>query len=159
MAVSPIPEILADVAAGKMVILVDDPDRENEGDLALAAEKVTPQTINFMRKQAGGLICLAVTAEIADQIQRDLAELIVYERPLAAGERKAVEDYLVRKYRPYAPSAGTPAILPPGGVFTGSTTVSLESSTPAAAIYYTLDGSEPTPSSIPYAGAFEVSAG
>ncbi len=88
----------------------------------------------------------------------DLAELIVYDRALAAGERQSVEDYLVRKYRPYAPAAGTPAILPPGGVFTGSTTVTLSSSTPGAATYYTLDGSEPTSSSNLYTGGFVVAA-
>ena len=73
----------------------------------------------------------------------DLAELIVYDRPLTPGERQSVEDYLARKYRPYVPAAGTPAISPAGGAFTGSTTVQLTTSTPAAEIRYTLDGSEP----------------
>ncbi len=54
---------IADFQAGKMVILVDDEDRENEGDIALAAEKVTPELINFMAKHARGLICLALTEE------------------------------------------------------------------------------------------------
>ena len=48
---------------GEMVILVDDEDRENEGDLCMAAEFVTPQAINFMAKEARGLICLTLTAE------------------------------------------------------------------------------------------------
>ncbi len=52
-----------DVAAGKMVILVDDEDRENEGDLAMAAERVTPEAINFMAKHARGLICLSLTEQ------------------------------------------------------------------------------------------------
>ena len=57
-----------DIRAGKMVILVDDEDRENEGDLVLAAERVTPEAVNFMRKYAGGLICLAMTEERCDRL-------------------------------------------------------------------------------------------
>ncbi len=87
----------------------------------------------------------------------DLAELIVYDRPLTAGEVAAVEDYLVRKYRPYPPSAATPAISPAGGAFSGSTTVQLTTSTPGASIRYTLDGSEPTTSSDPYTGPLLIS--
>jgi hypothetical protein len=86
----------------------------------------------------------------------DLAELLVYDRALAPGERQAVEDYLVRSYRPYVPSVGTPAITPAGGVFSGSTTVQIATSTPGAVIHYTLDGSEPTSLSEPYAGPFEI---
>ena len=66
MAFSPIPDILADIAAGKMVVVVDDENRENEGDLVMAAEKVTPAAINFMRKHGGGLICLPLTGERCD---------------------------------------------------------------------------------------------
>ncbi len=71
MSVCTIPEALRDIAAGKMVILVDDPDRENEGDLAIAAEHVTPDVVNFMRKFGGGLICLAVEPAIADRLDLD----------------------------------------------------------------------------------------
>jgi 3,4-dihydroxy 2-butanone 4-phosphate synthase/GTP cyclohydrolase II len=60
---SAIDEALAEIAAGRMVVVVDDEDRENEGDLVMAAEFVTPQAINFMTRQAGGWICLALTAE------------------------------------------------------------------------------------------------
>jgi len=60
---------LEEIRAGKMLILVDDPRRENEGDLVLAAEKVTPEAINFMRKEAGGLICMPVCGEIAEGLQ------------------------------------------------------------------------------------------
>ena len=56
------------IAEGQMVILVDDPKRENEGDLVVAAEKCTPEIINFMRKEAGGLICLALDGAICDQL-------------------------------------------------------------------------------------------
>ncbi|MEJ5210537.1 MAG: bifunctional 3,4-dihydroxy-2-butanone-4-phosphate synthase/GTP cyclohydrolase II [Burkholderiales bacterium] len=61
MAISPIEEIIADIKAGKMVILVDEEDRENEGDLVMAAEHVTPEAINFMAKYGRGLICLTLT--------------------------------------------------------------------------------------------------
>lgn len=60
---------LAAIRAGKMVILVDDEDRENEGDIAMAAEQVTPEAINFMAKQARGLICLSLTAEKCEQLR------------------------------------------------------------------------------------------
>ncbi|GAB4303593.1 MAG: bifunctional 3,4-dihydroxy-2-butanone-4-phosphate synthase/GTP cyclohydrolase II [Desulfuromonadia bacterium] len=68
MPLSPIEEILDDIRQGKMVILVDDEDRENEGDLVIAAEKVTPEAINFMAKYGRGLICLAMTTEKCDQL-------------------------------------------------------------------------------------------
>ncbi len=61
-------DAIADIAAGKMVIVADDDDRENEGDLICAADCVTPEIINFMIKQAGGLICLALTGERADHL-------------------------------------------------------------------------------------------
>ncbi len=60
MAVSRIEEVIKDIRAGKMVILVDDEDRENEGDLCMAAESVTPEAINFMAKYGRGLICLTL---------------------------------------------------------------------------------------------------
>jgi 3,4-dihydroxy 2-butanone 4-phosphate synthase / GTP cyclohydrolase II len=58
-----VPEAIAEIRAGRMVVVVDDEDRENEGDLTLAAEKVTPEAINFMAKFGRGLICLAMTEE------------------------------------------------------------------------------------------------
>jgi 3,4-dihydroxy 2-butanone 4-phosphate synthase/GTP cyclohydrolase II len=68
MAISPIPEVLADLKAGKMIILVDDPGRENEGDLAMLAEHVTPEAINFMAREGRGLICMPISAELCDQL-------------------------------------------------------------------------------------------
>jgi 3,4-dihydroxy 2-butanone 4-phosphate synthase/GTP cyclohydrolase II len=65
---SPIPEILDELRGGRMIVLVDDENRENEGDLVQAAEKSTPATINFMRQQTGGVICLAMTNARADQL-------------------------------------------------------------------------------------------
>lgn len=64
-----IPEAIEDIRAGKMLVVVDDEDRENEGDLTIAAEKVTPEAINFMAVHGRGLICLALAAERCDQLQ------------------------------------------------------------------------------------------
>ena len=60
---------IADIKLGKMVVVLDDEDRENEGDLVMAAEKVTPADVNFMRKEAGGLICVPMTGERLDELQ------------------------------------------------------------------------------------------
>lgn len=68
MPFSPIPEILEELKRGKPVVLVDDEDRENEGDIVYAAEKVTPPAINFMLTNARGLICLALTGERCDKL-------------------------------------------------------------------------------------------
>jgi len=65
---SGIPEILEDLKAGKMIVLVDDEDRENEGDLVCAAQAATPQIINFMARFARGLICLPLTSEKCDAL-------------------------------------------------------------------------------------------
>lgn len=66
---STIEEAIEDIKAGKMLIVVDDEDRENEGDLTIAAEKVTPEAINFMAKFGRGLICLSMTGERLDELQ------------------------------------------------------------------------------------------
>ena len=68
-AVSTIPEILADIKTGKMVIITDAEDRENEGDLVMAAQFVTPQAINFMIKHARGLVCLPMNDELVDRLR------------------------------------------------------------------------------------------
>ena len=72
MAISPITEIIAELRAGKMVILVDEEDRENEGDLVLAADFVTPEAINFMARYGRGLICLTLTEEKCRQLNLPL---------------------------------------------------------------------------------------
>ena len=69
MAISPVPELVAELAAGRMVILVDEEDRENEGDLILAADHVSAETINFMAKFGRGLICLTLTRERCERLQ------------------------------------------------------------------------------------------
>src|SRR5918996_1743794 len=63
MALATIEESIEEIRRGRMVILMDDKDRENEGDLCMAAEKVTPQAINFMATHGRGLICLSLTEE------------------------------------------------------------------------------------------------
>ena len=69
MAISPIPELVAELAAGRMIILVDEEDRENEGDLVIAADLITPEAINFMARFGRGLICLTLTPERCDRLQ------------------------------------------------------------------------------------------
>ncbi len=64
-----IEDAIADIRAGKMVIVLDDEDRENEGDLVMAAQMVTPEAINFMRKEAGGLICVPIIGKRLDELQ------------------------------------------------------------------------------------------
>jgi len=69
MKFNPIEETVQDIQQGRMVILVDDEDRENEGDLVIAAEKVTPEAINFMAKEGRGLICLGLTPERVEELR------------------------------------------------------------------------------------------
>ena len=69
MSLNSIEEIIADLRQGKMVILMDDEDRENEGDLIMAAEKTRPEDINFMARYGRGLICLTLTRERCQQLQ------------------------------------------------------------------------------------------
>jgi 3,4-dihydroxy 2-butanone 4-phosphate synthase/GTP cyclohydrolase II len=72
MPVAPIEAAIEDIRQGKMIILVDDEDRENEGDLTMAAELVTPEAINFMARHGRGLICLALTPDLVEQLQLSL---------------------------------------------------------------------------------------
>ncbi|MBQ0917535.1 3,4-dihydroxy-2-butanone-4-phosphate synthase [Hydrogenophaga aromaticivorans] len=69
VAISPVEDIVADMRAGRIVILVDEEDRENEGDLVLAADHVTPEAINFMARYGRGLICLTLTRERCEQLK------------------------------------------------------------------------------------------
>ena len=73
MPILEIEKAIEEIKAGRMVILVDDEDRENEGDLCMAAEKVTPEDINFMAKYGRGLICLAMSNAMIDKL--DLPEV------------------------------------------------------------------------------------
>src|ERR1700716_2771545 len=67
-----IEQAIEEIREGKMVVVCDDEDRENEGDLTLAAQFATPEAINFMRKEGGGLVCLALTPERCDELGLDL---------------------------------------------------------------------------------------
>ena len=69
VAISPVEDIVAEMQAGRMVILVDEEDRENEGDLVLAADRVTPEAINFMARYGRGLICLTLTRERCERLR------------------------------------------------------------------------------------------
>ncbi len=73
-------DVIADIAAGKIVIVTDDADRENEGDLVMAAEKVTPEAINFMTKFGRGLICVPISNERAEQL--GLQRMVVQNREM-----------------------------------------------------------------------------
>jgi 3,4-dihydroxy 2-butanone 4-phosphate synthase/GTP cyclohydrolase II len=77
-AVSSIPEIVAELAAGRMAILIDEEDRENEGDLIIAADCITPEAVNFMAKYGRGLICMPITEARARQL--DLAPMTPVNR-------------------------------------------------------------------------------
>jgi len=72
MSLNPIPELIEDIKSGKPVILVDDEDRENEGDLIVAADYITPYMVNFMAMEARGLICLSLTSEQIERLQLPL---------------------------------------------------------------------------------------
>src|SRR5690349_113934 len=65
-------EAVEEIRQGRMIVLVDDEDRENEGDLAMAAEKITPEAINFMAKYGRGLICLPLTEDRCDELRLPL---------------------------------------------------------------------------------------
>mgnify|MGYP000524788055 CR=1 FL=1 len=69
VAISPVDDIVADMRAGRIVILVDEEDRENEGDLGLAADHVTPEAINFRARFGRGLICLTLTRERCERLR------------------------------------------------------------------------------------------
>ena len=68
MPFSPIPEILEELKLGRPIVLVDDEDRENEGDIVYAAEKITPEAMNFTVREARGVVCLALTSELCDKL-------------------------------------------------------------------------------------------
>src|SRR6476646_11219066 len=72
MSFTTIPEAIEEIRSGRMLVVVDDEDRENEGDLTIAAEKVTPEIINFMATHGRGLICLSLTAERCDYLRLPL---------------------------------------------------------------------------------------
>ena len=109
-----IEEAIEDIREGRMVIVVDDEDRENEGDLTIAAQFATPDAINFMATHARGLICLCLTEERADELalrpmtdrQRSAARDRVHR--LDRGARRCDDGHLGRRPQPHDPG-GDPA--------------------------------------------------
>jgi 3,4-dihydroxy 2-butanone 4-phosphate synthase/GTP cyclohydrolase II len=89
--ISRVEHALAELREGRIVILVDDEDRENEGDLTMAAEKVTPEAINFMARYGRGLICLTLTEECADHLQLPLQAARAGGPPLGTAFTVSIE--------------------------------------------------------------------
>jgi 3,4-dihydroxy 2-butanone 4-phosphate synthase/GTP cyclohydrolase II len=127
-AISPIPEIVAELKAGRMVILVDEEDRENEGDLVVAADAVTAQVVNFMARFGRGLICMPITEQRASQL--NLAPMTLVNRSVhgtnftvsieaaegvTTGISAADRAHTIRVA--CAPDAGPDDIVQPGHVF------------------------------------------
>ncbi len=90
MAVSPIEEVIKDIRAGKMIILVDDEDRENEGDLCMAAEAVTAEAVNFMATHGRGLICLTLSGDIVEQLRLPMM-VVNNQSPYGTGFTVSIE--------------------------------------------------------------------
>ena len=106
-----IPEASEEIKAGKYIIVVDDEDRENEGDLVCAAEFVTPETINFMATHARGLICLPLPAERRDELE--------------AMERAIIQDTLF-KYRGVVAKAARELSVSRTGLISRMATLDIE---------------------------------
>ena len=81
MPISPIEEVVEDLRQGRMIILVDDPDRENEGDLAMLADAITPEAINFMAKEGRGLICMPMSGEVCDRLELGMPRRPIWHVP------------------------------------------------------------------------------
>jgi len=128
MSVSPIPEVLADLRAGRMIVLVDDPDRENEGDLVMLAEHTTAESINFMAKEARGLICMPMSSDLCDdlglemQVQRNQSRMttaftVSIEAATGVTTGISAADRARTVQAAIAPDAGPADIVSPGHIF------------------------------------------
>ena len=113
-AFAPIEEAIEEIRAGRMVVVCDDEDRENEGDLTMAAQFVTPEAINFMAKHGRGLICLSLTPERCDELGLDLMAA-KNESPFAdavhrldRGARRRHDRHLGRRPRAHDPGRDRP---------------------------------------------------
>src|SRR5215813_13649556 len=123
-----IPDVLAEIRRGKMVILMDDESRENEGDLCMAAEKVTPEAINFMAKYARGLICLALTEDriralgLPMMVNENRAPLgtaftISIDARQGIGSGVSAQDRAATVQAAMRPDAGSDSVASPGHIF------------------------------------------
>ncbi len=126
--ISPIEDAIADIKAGEMVILMDDESRENEGDICMAAEKVTPEAINFMARYARGLICLALTDErirelgLSMMVSENRAPLgtaftVSIDARNGIGSGVSAHDRAVTIQTVMQPSNGPDKLISPGHVF------------------------------------------
>ena len=88
MPISTVEEALVDIKEGKIIILVDDEDRENEGDFMVAADKVTPEIINFMALNGRGLICLSLTEQRCEEL--DLPQMVTKNTAKLCRNKKLV---------------------------------------------------------------------
>ena len=103
MSFATVDEAIEDIRAGRMVVVCDDEDRENEGDLTMAAQFVTPEAINFMAKEGRGLICLALTPQRCDELGLDLM----------AAKNESPFETAVHRDRSRPATASPPASRPP----------------------------------------------
>ena len=128
MSVSPITEIIDEIRSGRMVILVDEEDRENEGDLVLAADFVTPEAINFMARYGRGLICLTLTETLCRQLNLPLmvrdnraplgtAFTVSIEAATGVTTGISAQDRARTIQAAVAPNAGPEDIVQPGHIF------------------------------------------
>ena len=115
-----IEEALAELRAGRMIVLVDDEHRENEGDLVIAAEKVTPEAINFMMRNGCGIVCLAMSPAICDRLAPGAAA-----RPQRRCRRRR------RSRRTSTPAPASPPAPPPSTAPAPSRSPSTTAPTPA----------------------------
>lgn len=126
--ISPVEDIVAELAAGRMVVVVDDEDRENEGDLLMAADHVTPEAINFMARYGRGLICLTLTAQRCAQLQLPMMVsangspygtnfTVSIEAAQGVTTGISAQDRAVTVLAAVAPTASPADIVQPGHIF------------------------------------------
>ncbi len=127
MPYSPIPEILEDLRAGRMVVLQDDPRRENEGDLVMAAEKVTPEAVHFFLREARGKMCLAMPEERADELHlpaqvtrntslHSTAFAVTFDAKEGVGTGESARDRATSILRAADPACRAPDLVRPGHI-------------------------------------------
>jgi len=128
MELSVIEDIIEDIRLGKMVILMDDEDRENEGDIIVAADKITPEIVNFMVTEGRGLLCLTITEHMAQQLELPLMVknngeqfgtnfTVSIEAAKGVTTGISVHDRAVTIQTAVSPNASAKDVVSPGHVF------------------------------------------
>lgn len=128
MELSVIEDIIEDIRLGKMVILMDDEDRENEGDIIVAADKITPEIVNFMVTEGRGLLCLTITERMAQQLELPLMVknngeqfgtnfTVSIEAAKGVTTGISVHDRAVTIQTAVSPNASAKDVVSPGHVF------------------------------------------